>query len=1047
MFRRVPSGESISVTQVRACLQHLGDTSFLTGHPLWHLLGYDKQVALPGRNGLRDALVSAVEALRPTNQSLGSIRASWRYQAIALRYLEGQNVDALCDRLSVSQRELYRLLREGLEAVTEALIQGALADSGEVAASPPDASKEVTTFVGRRKELDRLMDDFHAVEQGQSGRALVMQGLPGVGKSWLIDEFGARIRERGGLYLKGHMFEDEREPYDAWIEALAPGLEALTAQQRHEIQWQAPEFFNLFLSNVPPVADSTRQENLADEAERQQKFYDGIVLFLDRLSNRTPVVLALDDLHWAPALSLFSYVVRRAPTLRLFVLATIRECQSLDRPRVYDEMQALVRGRHLSVMELSPLSRAEIGSLLAARLGGVVGDRLIDTIFDRTLGNPFFAEELIRAMRERGDFEQCSGEWDLAERATIVIPATVTAVIEERVSRLSVHVQEVLSTASALGERFHEGLLGLMLDLSQSEMINALEEALTFGFVIEEFVVGEESYRFTDPLVREVLYATIPGPKRRELHLRALAALERFYEDDLARHTQELARHYHLAGNLADGAAHAFRSGENAEFVFAWGTAIKWYEMALSLWDQAGAPPQRQAQVCLKLGKLYCQSSVDAAKGVSLLYRALATAQEVGDRQFTATVHLELARVQMTGYDLNQINLEEALSHLNAARATLEKLPMASGLARVYLGLYTLHSRLGEFDEGNAWVEKAKEASNELEDPEVIADSIVSAAAFLLISRGEVIKGREMFEEAWSIASRECLPASSDFCRQVAALIFGVSLKDPRMGLSWIRRQPDYGTRWLTLQSEVIAINTLLGQFESANTAFEELKVRLVEAGQPPFGIFPSDPGLFLARSGRWNEALTLLTEGLSWTKAHKHHLSSVRAASVRGGLLLEMGDLSGAEEDLQWAYDSARNNQSVMNIIRTAPALCELYVSQGRLAAAAVLLQEHQKLAEKLAPFGGAAADFWLAAARYHAAVGDWPRAEERFRAAAELNARFCLPWDEAQVVFKWALSIPAGQTGRKQLLGRAAHLWEGLSTSRYIELCSRELLAQTGD
>ena len=72
------------------------------------------------------------------------------------------------------------------------------------------------------------------------------------------------------------------------------------------------------------------------------------------------------------------------------------------------------------------------------------------------------------------------------------------------------------------------------------------------------------------------------------------------------------------------------------------------------------------------------------------------------------------------------------------------------------------------------------------------------------------------------------------------------------------------------------ATYTLLGQFDKADAAFEELKVRLAEAGKPPYGLFPSDPGLFLARSGRWEEALDLLTEGLAYTKAHKHHLSSV---------------------------------------------------------------------------------------------------------------------------------------------------------------------------
>ena len=237
------------------------------------------------------------------------------------------------------------------------------------------------------------------------------------------------------------------------------------------------------------------------------------------------------------------------------------------------------------------------------------------------------------------------------------------------------------------------------------------------------------------------------------------------------------------------------------------------------------------------------------------------------------------------------------------------------------------------------------------------------------------------------------------------------------------------------------AIYTLLGQFDKADAAFEELKVRLAEAGKPPYGLFPSDPGLFLARSGRWEEALDLLTEGLAYTKAHKHHLSSVRTASVRGGLLLEMGDLAGAEEDLQWAYETACNNHSVMNVLKTAPALCELYVAQGRTAAAAVLLNEHRSLAQELAPHGGASGDLWLASARYHAATGDFEKAEARFEAAATLYARFSLPWDQAQVAAKWALSIPKASQGRTELLRQATQ-----TNDPNLSMTGSEALKATG-
>ena len=466
------------------------------------------------------------------------------------------------------------------------------------------------------------------------------------------------MRNRGGIYLEGHMLQDAREPYDAWVEALAPSLKALPSAEKDDLQAHSPALFSLLLTGEIPATTAEDAASQIGEAERRGAFYDDLVRFLDRVSRQKPVVLALDDLHWAPALPLFTYLVQQVNTLRLLVVATIQECQSLDRPRVYDEVQALVRERQLAVLDLPPLSRGETASLVAGRLGAGVNERLIDTIFERTLGNPFFAEELVRSIWERGDLEQRGAEWRLVERARLVIPATVTATIEERVSRLPAGVREVLSTASVLGERFQEGLLGRMLDTSESEIVAALEQALSLGLIIEEFIAGEEGYRFADPQVRDALYATIPVSMRRKVHLQARDVIERFYEDDIERHTQELARHYHLAGKLSEVRRMPSGPARRPKRCSP-GVPPSVGTRCRCLYDQANGPLRRQAQVCLKLGKLYCQSSLDAAKGVRLLQRALAAFQEAGEPQFTAMTHLELARVRRTGFDLNEINFEE----------------------------------------------------------------------------------------------------------------------------------------------------------------------------------------------------------------------------------------------------------------------------------------------------------------------------------------------------------------------------------------------------
>jgi tetratricopeptide (TPR) repeat protein len=1036
---------SFPVAEVRACLNHLGDAAFLAQSGLAARIVPKKGAWRTAGEALRQALEGAIEALRPATHALRTPRAADRFQALSLRYVHGKSVAEVCDLLSVSQREFYRLTREGLEDVT-VLFQERLAaqshdtDDGE----QPAAFALPAPFVGRKRELDRFLSSYRGLTDGH-GTAIVVEAPPGMGKSRLIDEFCRIVNQDGARCFKGHMFEDAYGPYDAWIEALAPAFRTLSEAEQDRLSGLYPDFFSL-LGDGQATGKSSSDNESVDYDQRRSDFYHGVVELLTSLSVAGPLVLVLEDLQWAPVLSLFSYVVRRLKTLAVLVVASIREAHSLDRPQVYDELQTLLRGRHASLLDLQPLSQVETELQIVGLLRGPVAAPLVDLVWTHTLGNPFFSEELVRSMWERRELELAEQGWERREEATLPIPATLALVLEERIRRLPPPVRDTLSVASVLGERFNEGILGLAVDLPLPEVTRTIELAVSLDLLAEEFRESDDDLRFKDPMIREVLYNNIARPERKDLHLRACRAIENYYEEEVDRHTEELARHYHLAGQQSEGAVHAFRSGEKAEAVFAWGSAIRWYGLALSLWDEMGGPAKRQAEVCLKLGRVYCQSSLDATAGIGLLNRALESFQRIGDRQFTAMVHLELARVRMSGSDLNEINLEEALGHLNAARSTLEKLPSAAGLAQVYLGLYTAHSRLGQMDQGSAWVEKAREASTELEDPEVVAESMVGTAAFLLM-KGEVPKGRDMFEAAWEIASRECLPAPADRCRQTASLIIGISLKDPQKGLAWMRRQPDYGTRWLALQSHAVALHTLLGEFAEAQSCYHELKVRLAQTGQPHFGPFPNDTGLFLVRSGEWDEALHLLADGLAWTRSHQHHLASVRTAAVYGALLLELHRFEEAEEHLQWAYETSLTNDSVLNVIKTAPALAELYVAQRKFPAAKALLGRHGGLADRLAPYGAVAAEFWLVAALYHAAMGEMPKAEVRFRQALDLNERFSLPWDEAEVAYKWALTLPQASGERDDLLRRAGNRWQAIGARSYAARCRQDVVRRVED
>ena len=430
--------------------------------------------------------------------------------------------------------------------------------------SIPAALSGAGPFVGRSGELDQLMEAWVRAKDGVP-RAVLLGGEPGVGKTRLSGECARRAHDDGALVLYGRCDEDLGAPYQPFAQAArtvvdywGPGrLRSLSGVE--ELARLVPEITAV----LPGLPSPTR----GDPEQERYVLFDALARLLVQTSMDTPVVLVLDDLHWAakPTLLLLRHILRFASQARLLIVGTYRDTE-LDRTHpLAGVLVDLHRDEVVDRISLSGLDVDAVAEYVAA--SGREDARLARAVADVTSGIPFFMIEVLRHIEESG------GEWDAR-----TLPQGVKEATGRRLSRLSADANDALLVGAIAGSVFS---VDLVEKVSEIDCIECIEEARQAGLVLEGDTVGE--YRFAHALVRQVLLSEVATVKRVRLHLKIAAALEETGADEA-----ELAHHYFecaWAGHAGKAAEYCSRAANRAMERLAYEEATDLYDKALQSMD------------------------------------------------------------------------------------------------------------------------------------------------------------------------------------------------------------------------------------------------------------------------------------------------------------------------------------------------------------------------------------------------------------------------------------------------------------------------------
>ncbi len=480
--------------------------------------------------------------------------------------------------------------------------------ASEAAMVPSQEGDEISTLeriasgrlVGRSAELDKARSMWRDAVAGH-GQLLLISGEPGIGKTRMVQELSTQTQISGGLSLIGRSYAEWDPPYAPFRQILRDAVR-ITNGFRSEL----PEDVLIDLVKIAPELraefPNLPQRSPEDPQTEGQRLLDQILLFFSLLANHATVLLVLEDAHWSDhsTLSLLRHLVRNTRAERLMILVTYREVE-LDEARALHEILLDFNREKLGLrIKLNRLNRQETKDMLTFLFAEEITPEFLDGIYRETDGNPFFIEEVCKALVKSGKLTFQDGRWKRPSMEEMGIPQSIQVAIQARLRALPEVAQKTLEQAAILGREFDFETLAHAITIDEDSLLDALDEAMYARLLEAKGKDKDGQFAFVHALIPATITTGLRTLRRRGLHKRAASALEfvhpEFYE--------ALAHHYIEAGRMDEAVEYLIKAGDRARDLFAHQEAIECYHQALDYLKEERNEAQA-ANTLMKLGLTY----------------------------------------------------------------------------------------------------------------------------------------------------------------------------------------------------------------------------------------------------------------------------------------------------------------------------------------------------------------------------------------------------------------------------------------------------------
>jgi DNA-binding CsgD family transcriptional regulator/tetratricopeptide (TPR) repeat protein len=433
----------------------------------------------------------------------------------------------------------------------------------------------------------------HTIDRARDahGGTLLVSGEAGIGKSRVVRAMVDRARADGFTILQGSCFEADRvQPYAPVLDLVR--LVATTASPAlagHHFAPAAAELVTLFPELHGIFPDAVPREEVDPEEERRRLFHS-LGESVRALGEVRPLLIVIEDAHWSDdaTLDLVLHLARMIVTQRVAMVLTFRSDEV--GARLGRLLADLDRARCASEIALRALNQAEVATMIDAIFGSgsALDPAFVASLHELTEGNPFFVEEVLKALVVDGDLVQSDGAWHARPLEHVRVPRTATEAVGRRLAGLSEAARQVASVAAVAGRRFDFELLAALTSHGDAELLSLVKELVAAQIVVEE---SADRFAFRHALTREAIRTRLLTRERVALHRAIGAALERQHADTMHDVDDALAYHAFEAGDWEAAQRHALAAGARALTLGAAREALQQLERAVTAMAKLGRRP------------------------------------------------------------------------------------------------------------------------------------------------------------------------------------------------------------------------------------------------------------------------------------------------------------------------------------------------------------------------------------------------------------------------------------------------------------------------